>query len=57
MASEEADATGAQARATAREAFMHQRPWFHERLVSLATAWERFQPSRAVSRQGMLFDV
>ena len=31
--------------------------WFHERLVSLASAWQRFQPSRAVSRQGMLFDV
>jgi RNA-directed DNA polymerase len=31
--------------------------WFHERLVSLATAWERFHPPRAVSRQGMLFDA
>jgi len=31
--------------------------WFHERLTSLAVTWERYQPSRAVSRQGMLFDV
>ncbi len=31
--------------------------WFHERLVSLAAAWEGFHPPRAVSRQGLLFDV
>ncbi len=31
--------------------------WFHERLVSLWSAWLRFNESRAVSRQGMLFDV
>ncbi len=32
--------------------------WFRERLVSLRTSWMRFhQPPRAVSRQGLLFDV
>lgn len=31
--------------------------WFHERLVSLASTWRGLQPTRAVLRQGMLFDV
>lgn len=31
--------------------------WFHERLVSLWTSWLRFDAPRAVSRQGMLFDM
>ncbi len=31
--------------------------WFHERLVSLATAWHGSVPLWAVSRQGLLFDV
>jgi len=31
--------------------------WFHDRLVSLASAWHRFHASRRVSGQTMLFDL